>query len=180
MAASSHDPYASLRFRPYRWFIVSLFTMTLASQMRAVVVGWQIYSLTHDPLALGLIGLAEVVPFVGCALFSGHLADVSDRRRISLLSLSALLLCVIALLTFTSVPGFLERRGAWPFYIVIFASGIARSFLQPARQALGAELIPRDLYASAVAWRSSTWQTAAVAGPALGGLLYGFFGPKAA
>ena len=63
---------------------------------------------------------------------------------------------------------------------MIFASGIARSFLQPARQALGAELIPRDLYASAVAWRSSTWQTAAVAGPALGGLLYGFLGPRAA
>ena len=154
--------------------------MTLASQMRAVVVGWQIYALTRDPLALGLIGLAEVVPFVGFALVAGHLADVSNRRRISLFALSAVVLCVVALLTFTATPGFLTTRGAWPIYVVIFSSGIARSFLQPARQALGAELIPRDLYASAVAWRSSTWQTAAVAGPALGGLLYGFIGPKAA
>ena len=62
----------------------------------------------------------------------------------------------------------------WPFYAVIFLSGIARSFLQPARQALGAEIVPRTLYPNAVAWRSSTWQTGAVAGPALGGLLYGF------
>ena len=91
--------------------------MTLASQMRAVVVGWQIYALTHDPLALGLIGLAEVLPFIGVALFAGHLADVADRRRITLLALAALVLCVIALLTFTSIPEFLERRGAWPFYV---------------------------------------------------------------
>jgi MFS family permease len=175
-----HDPYAALRYKPYRWFIVSLFAMTLASQMRAVVVGWQIYALTHDPLSLGLIGLAEVVPFVGCALFAGHLADVANRRRISLIALSSVFVCSGALLTFTSIPGFLARFGPWPIYAVIFASGIARSFLQPARQAMGAELVPRELFASAVAWRSSTWQTAAVAGPALGGLLYGFFGPRAA
>ena len=68
----------------------------------------------------------------------------------------------------------------WPIYVVIFASGIARSFLQPARQALGAELVPRQLYPNAVAWRSSIWQFAAVVGPALGGLLYGFGGPAVA
>ena len=67
-----------------------------------------------------------------------------------------------------------------PFYAVIFVSGIARSFAQPARQALGAELIDRSLYANAVAWRSSTWQFAAVVGPALGGLIYGFTSPRVA
>jgi len=65
----------------------------------------------------------------------------------------------------------------WPIYAVIFVSGIARSFLQPSRNALGAEIVPRSLYSNAVAWRSSTWQTAAVVGPALGGLLYGFTSP---
>jgi len=74
--------------------------------------------------------------------------------------------------------GFHGTRGVWPFYAVIFLSGIARSFLQPARQALGAEIVPRALYPNAVAWRSSTWQTGAVAGPALGGLLYGFTSPS--
>src|SRR5690242_10341843 len=114
--------------------------MTLASQMRAVVVGWQVYALTHDPLSLGLIGLAEVVPFIGCALYAGHLADIADRRRISMVALAAVLACAAALLTFTSIPNFLDRYSVWPIYAVIFTSGIARSFLQPARQALGAEL----------------------------------------
>ncbi|MGH7616816.1 MAG: MFS transporter, partial [Gemmatimonadaceae bacterium] len=75
---------------------------------------------------------------------------------------------------FNLIPGFLAAHGALPFYAVIFVSGIARSFAQPSRQALGAELIDRKLYSNAVAWRSSTWQFAAVVGPALGGLIYGF------
>ena len=77
-----HDPYASLRVRNYRWFIVSLFTMTVGSQIQVIVVSWQIYNLTHDPLSLGLIGLAEALPFIGVALYAGHLADRLDRRGI--------------------------------------------------------------------------------------------------
>jgi len=91
-----------------------------------------------------------------------------------MLSLFVMVLCALSLLVFNLSPGFLARYGATPFYAVIFVSGIARSFLQPARQALGAEIVPRPLYPNAVAWRSSTWQVAAVMGPAAGGLLYGF------
>jgi MFS family permease len=138
------------------------------------------YALTHDPLALGLIGLAEALPYIGLALFAGHVADARNRRRISIIALAALLACSVALLVLTVTPGFLTRQRVWPVYAAIFASGIARSFLQPARQALGTELIPRELYVNAAAWRTSTWQTAAVAGPALGGLLYGFSGAGAA
>jgi MFS family permease len=175
-----HDPYAALRYPPFRWFVVSLFAMTLGTQTQAVVVGWQMYALTHDPLALGLIGLAEALPYIGLALFAGHVADAGNRRRIAIVALIALLACSVALLVFTVTPGFLTRHGVWPVYAAIFASGIARSFLQPARQALGAELIPRELYVNGAAWRTSTWQTAAVGGPALGGLLYGFSGAGAA
>jgi MFS family permease len=176
----AHDPYAALRVKNYRWFIVSTFAMTISSQIQAVVVAWQIYDITHDPLSLGLIGLAEVLPFIGFALYAGHVADRSNRRAISLATLAILVACSVALLVFNLIPGFLHAHGAIPFYAVIFASGIARSFLQPARQALGAELIPRSLYANAVAWRSSTWQTAAVVGPALGGLIYGFASARVA
>ena len=154
--------------------------MTISSQIQAVVVAWQIYDITHDPLSLGLIGLAEVLPFIAFALYAGHAADRKNRRVISLASLAVLVACSVALLVFNLIPGFLHARGAIPFYAVIFVSGIARSFLQPARQALGAELIPRALYANAVAWRSSTWQTAAVVGPALGGLIYGFASARVA
>ena len=156
--------------------------MTLAAQIQGVVVAWQIYDITHDPLSLGLIGLAEALPYIGAALFAGHVADREDRRRISLASLAVLVFCSASLLVLSLGMSFrgahTVRQSVWGFYAVIFLSGIARSFLQPARQALGAELVPRSLYPNAVAWRSSTWQTGAVAGPALGGLLYGFTSPS--
>jgi MFS family permease len=177
-----HDPYASLRIPSYRWFILSTLTMTLAAQIQGVVVAWQIYDITHDPLSLGLIGLAEALPYIGVALFAGHIADREDRRTVSIASLAVLVFCSASLLLLSlgmsSHPGSGLRRSVTAFYSVIFLSGIARSFLQPARQALGAELVPRHLYPNAVAWRSSTWQTGAVAGPALGGLLYGFTSPS--
>jgi len=173
MTAGRHDSYASLRVSNYRWFILCLLAMTVASQIQAVVVAWQIYAITKDPLSLGLIGLAEALPFIALALYAGHLADRRDRRGMALLALAVLFVCSVALLWLT-----LRHAAAiWPFYAVIFASGIARSFLIPSRTALAAELVPRELYANAVAWRSSTWQFAAVVGPAVGGLLYGFGGP---
>lgn len=176
----SHDPYAALRVKNYRWFIVSTLAMTLSSQIQGVVVAWQIYDITRDPLSLGLMGLAEALPYIGCSLYAGHVADALNRRAVVLTSLLVLLGCSLTLLTFNLIPGFLRDHGALPFYLVIFASGLARSFLTPARNALGAELVDRSLYPNAVAWRSSTWQTAAVVGPALGGLIYGFASPRVA
>ena len=171
-----HDAYAALRNRDFRWYVLSLFTMTLGSQLQAVVVGWQVYSITHDPLSLGLIGLAEALPFIAVALPAGYLADRFNRRTICVVSLAVLAACSVALLVLSATPGMLARVGVQPIYAIIFASGIARSLLQPTRQALGAELVPRDQLENAIAWRSSSWQTAAVAGPAIGGLLYGFAG----
>ena len=166
------DPYAPLRIAAFRWLVLSLLPSTLAQQIQAVVVGWQIYALTHDPLALGLIGLSEALPFIAVALFAGHVADRLDRRRITLLSLAVMLLCAGTLF----VLSFRLTRGSsvWPIYLVIAMSGVARSFMSPARSALAAELVPRELYPRASAWRSGAWQLAAVLGPAVGGLLYGF------
>src|SRR5512143_652169 len=154
--------------------------MTISSQIQGVVVAWQIYDITHDPLSLGLMGLAEALPFIGMSLYAGHVADLFNRHRIAVTALGVQLACSLSLLVFNLIPGFLRVHGAWPFYAVIFVSGLARSFLQPARNALGAEIVDRSLYANAVAWRSSTWQTAAVVGPALGGLIYGFTSPRVA
>ena len=179
-APAPHDPYVSLRHREFRWYIVSLFAMTLGAQMQAVVVGWQVYSITHDPLALGLIGLAEVLPFIAVALPAGYLADRLNRRTVAVAGLAVLALCAVGLLLLSATPGLLARTGVYPIYAVIFASGLARSLLQPARQALSSELVPRAHLQNAVAWRSSSFQIAAVTGPAIGGLLYGFSGPVAA
>ncbi|MDB4882163.1 MAG: hypothetical protein JWL95_929 [Gemmatimonadetes bacterium] len=175
-----HDSYAALRHREFRWFIVSLFAMVVSSQLQAVVVGWQVYRITHDPLSLGLIGLAEALPFIAVALPAGYLADRRNRRTISAAALLVLALCSVVLLVLSATPGLLARTGVLPVYATIFVSGIARSILQPARQAMSAEIIPRSMYQNAIAWRSSTWQTASVIGPAIGGLLYGFAGPVTA
>ena len=178
--AERHDPYASLRLRNFRLYIISLWALTIATQIQAVVVGWQVYSVTNDPLSLGLVGLAEALPFIAVALYAGHVADRRARRPVALISTAGMLLCALALLIFTLRPGFMMRHGVWPIYVVIFASGIARSFARPASTALSAELVTRDLYSNSIAWRSSTWQFAAVVGPALGGLLYGFAGATSA
>ena len=175
-----HDAYASLRLPVFRWYIVSLFTMTIAAQIQVIVVSWQIYDITHDPLSLGLIGLFEALPFIAAALYAGHVADSVNRQRVSIAALFVLVLCGLSLLAFSYSPHVLAASRVWPFYAVIAVSGLARSFLQPARNALGAEIVSRDLYHNAIAWRSSTWQAAAVIGPAAGGLLYGFGGPRIA
>ena len=170
--SAKHDPYAALRHRSFRWLVLSYGAATVAREAQVVVVGWQIYEMTRDPLSLGLIGLAEALPFIAVALYAGHIADRLERRGIVIAGTLGLLLSAIALLVFT-LQGI---RSVWPMYLVIFLSGIARSFTRPAMTALSAELIPREHYASAVAWRTSTWQAAAIAGPALGGLVYGFAG----
>lgn len=175
-----HDPYVSLRNPGFRWFVASLVAMTLATMIQGTVVAWQVYALTRDPLSLGLVGLAEAIPFIGLALYAGHVADRRDRKRIALAAMAVQTLCAAALLAFALRPQVLAGGRVMPIYAVVFVSGLARSFLQPARTALGAEIVPRETYANAVAWRSSLWQFAAVLGPALGGLLYGFSGARLA
>ncbi|MDQ6926736.1 MAG: MFS transporter, partial [Candidatus Eremiobacteraeota bacterium] len=170
------DAYAPLRIPAFLRYTVATLTLTLATQIQTVIVAWQVYGVTHDPLSLGLIGLSEALPFIGVALWAGHIADRYDRRMLVLASTAALLGSSAALLALSVRPpatATLVRA----IYGVTFASGIARSFLQPARQALVSEIVPRALLPGAVTWRSVTWQTAAVGGPALGGLLYGFAGP---
>ena len=153
--------------------------LTVAREAQIVVVGWQVFALTRDPLSLGLIGLAEALPLIAVALYAGHVADRLSRRAVAFAGTFAVLVSAVALYLFT-ITDFIARGRVWPVYAVIFLSGIARSFTRPALTALSAELVPRELYTNAVTWRSSAWQVAAVGGPALGGLLYGFSGPALA
>lgn len=175
----SHDPYAALRIVNFRRLILSHGAATFAREAQIVVVGWQVFERTRDPLALGMIGLAEALPFIAVALYAGHVADRMSRRTIALFGNSGLLLSALALLAFTLWPATLGG-GVWPIYAVIFLSGIARSFTRPAVTALTAEIVPRELYANSISWRTSTWQLAAIVGPAAGGLIYGFGGAAAA
>ncbi|GHM99639.1 MFS transporter [Cytophagales bacterium WSM2-2] len=178
---SSHNPYAAMQVRDFRLFILSRLFVTVAVMMQAVVVGWQVYEITKDPLSLGLIGLAEAIPAIGVSLYAGHLADVMERKKIIMVCVITLLLCSAALLVFTVDMGaFILTNGALPIYAVIFVSGIARGFLSPANFSFMPQLVDRELYQNAITWNSTIWEGAAVGGPMIGGLIYGFFGITAA
>ena len=176
-----HDPYAVLRNPDYRWFIGSLGLVTLGLQMQGVVVGWQVYDRTGDPLALGLVGLSEALPFLAVALFGGHAADRLNRLRLCLASSLSLALCsaLLWLFTWRCATGPLAQA-VTPIYGIIFLTGIARAFYRPANMALGTDLLPRELYASGSTWRISIFHAGMVLGPALGGLVYAWRGPVAA
>lgn len=174
---STYSPYAAMRIPDFRLFISARFCITLAIQIQAVVVAWQVYEITKDPLSLGLIGLAEAIPSISVSLYAGHVADIMNRKKIIITCVSVLLLCSILLLSFTADLGsFLIQQGVLPIYTVIFISGIARGFLTPALFSYMPQLVPRDLYSNAITWNSTLWETASLSGPPLGGLLYGFFG----
>ena len=178
--AERHDPYVSLRNPNFLWYVASLVALTLGTQIQATVVAWQVYALTKDPLSLGLVGLAEALPFITAALYAGHIADRHNRKVLSIIALAVQLGCGVALLLLTLYARRLLSVTVLPIFAVVAVSGLARSFLQPARTALGAEIVPRDTYTNAITWRSSLWQFAAVIGPAAGGIIYGFSGARLA
>jgi MFS family permease len=173
----SPDAYASLRINNFKRFIIARFLLTFAIQMQSVIVGWQVYALTHDALSLGLIGISEVIPFFCVALFAGHAADIINRKKIILVSNFVYFICAAALLLVsTSLRPLLAIYGVIPIYLIIFITGIARGFMSPAQTAFVAQLVPRELFGNASTWNSIAWQTAEITGPAIGGLVYGFWG----
>lgn len=151
--------------------------MTIAFQMEEVILGWQIFALTKDPLSLGFIGLVAALPALMVSLYAGHLSDVKNRRTIALICLVVFTICGVSLWMLSSnIQPVYKAAGVMPFYTVLLVSGFASGFFSPAIISFGVQLVPSELYANASAWRSSTWQTGAIAGPAIGGLLYGFIG----
>lgn len=156
------------RHPQYARYAACRVSASLAWQMFAVGVGWQVYALTKDPLALGLVGLAEFVPFVCLVLVGGHAADHIDRRKILLATwtIDGLGLSAVCLITLAHV------RVVWPIYLAIGVFGITRSFWQPSLQALVPNLVPRDHFPRALSVNSTLMQTSAILGPALGGLLF--------
>ena len=178
---NNSDVYASLKIKDFRWFVFARFILTFAIQMQSVIVGWQVYQITHDALSLGLIGLSEALPFLIISLFAGHVADNYKRKRIIILSNIAYFFCGISLLfVSTSFKSILLTQGAAPIYLIIVIAGLTRGFMSPAQGAFAAQLVPPELFGNASTWNSLAWQSAEVLGPAAGGLIYGFFGPGTA
>jgi len=162
------SPLSAFQFRDFRLFQLGKLLSTLAFQMQGVAVGWQVYALTGSALDLGYVGLAQFLPAVLMSLLTGHVADRFDRRHVLVICQTVLLGCTLLL--------FAGAQAAEPsvaaIYVVLTLIGAARAFLGPASSALLPNLVPVEHFPNAVAWSSSTWQVAVMAGPALGGLAY--------
>ena len=161
--------------RDFGLYLAARFLSALAIQMQNVAIGWLVYDLTRDPFALGLVGLASFLPAVALALVTGHTADRYDRRGILVACYLVTLGTSLGLLAI-AVSGSGE---VWRIYALLLLFGVSRAFANPAGQALVPNLVPPEQLANAIAWNSTAWQTATIAGPALGGLLYYFGAPVA-
>lgn len=162
--------FAAFRHVGYRRYFFSRFLAYFAIQIISVAVGWQIYDLTRDPFDLGLIGLFQFLPSLVLILVTGSVADRYNRRMIMGICMVISTLCAVALLTLT-VTGLFSP---WPVYAILVVFGIERAFLAPASQSLAPNLVPPEDLPNAIAWNSTSWQTAMIVGPVAGGLIYGF------
>jgi MFS family permease len=171
------DPYAALRNSEFRNFSAARLLMTIATMMQAIIVGWQVYDITKDPLSLGLIGLAEVIPAISVSLYAGHLTDISERKKIIMFAYILFGMCAafLTIISYDAVP-FIINYKLQAIYGAIFISGIARGFSMPATFAFWSELVSKNLFANAVTWNTSVWQFGAVTGPAIGGFIYVLLG----
>jgi MFS family permease len=168
-----HDPFAVLRFKEFNFFLTFRFFLTLGIQMQSVIVGWQVYELTDDVLYLGMIGLAEAIPFILISFFSGHVADTFNRKRI-VVFFTFLFILVTAFLLWLSQQinqNIIEDYGIYPIFISIAAVGVVRGFLSAAIPSFMAQIIPREHYANAATWNSTIWHVASIIGPSLAGFM---------
>jgi MFS family permease len=175
------DAFAAMHVKNFRLYILFRIFLTMAALMQSVIVGWQIYDITHNVLWLGFIGLTEVIPQVSISLFAGHFTDIWDRRKMVNYSIILLIIGAVILLVYSiNIDFFFPKFGVFPIFITIFLTGLTRGIISPAQVALFGQLIPRNLYANAATWNSANWQMAMVLGPAIGGMVYGFRGIVAA
>jgi MFS family permease len=138
------------------------------------VLGYEVYALTQNPLALGLLGLVEAIPALSLALYGGHIADRADRRQILLRTLGALILCALILAALETTDH--SRAQLFMLYGVVFLAGIARGFAEPAAAALEAQVVPWELLINSSTLMAGCWMSAAVIGPLVGGIAFARFG----
>jgi len=165
-SAAAQDPYAVLRNRDFMLYLIGRFVASLGQQMLTVAVGWELYERTSSALALGLVGLTQMLPMVLFTLPAGHVADNHERKRIIVLMNLAIAGATLGL----TVSSALGAHVGWT-YLCLFVAGTARTFLWPASSAFLPHLVSRRDFPRAVAWSSGSFQLSSVAGPAVGGAL---------
>ncbi len=170
---SKIDPYASLRIKEFPIFLLVRFALVFGWSMQFIIIEWQVYSITKNPLSLGIIGLMEVIPALSMALFAGHIVDQKEKRNLLAICIAAFSLISLGLF-FVTWPEFTKNWSTttvlYSIYVLVFIGGFLRSFFGPTIFSLIALIVPKKLYPNAATWSSSTWQLASVLGPAFAGL----------
>ena len=176
------DPYAALRYKEFNIFLLIRFILVFGWSMQFIIVEWEVYNLTKDPLSLGLIGLAEVIPAVSMALFAGHIVDQNEKKRLFVFAISAFLLVAIGYYFVTSpyvYETYKSNQILIGIYFLVFIGGFIRAFFGPIIFSLVALIVPKKIYPNAATWSSSTWQLAIVVGPAFAGFSIALIGVHA-
>ena len=173
------DPYAALRFKEFNFFLVIRFILVFGWSMQFIIVEWEVYSLTKDPLSLGLIGLVEVIPAISTALFAGHIVDQREKKMLFFQCIVAFLLVAIGYYFITSpyvYDNYENSQILIGIYVLVFLGGFIRAFIGPTIFSLVALIVPKRVYPNAATWSSSTWQLAVVLGPAFAGFSIAWIG----
>ncbi len=168
------DPFASIKIVEYRYLLFGRFFFVMGLRMMGTLVGWWIYNLTSDPFAIGLIGLAEVVPAISFALYAGHVIDLSEKRKLILRGVFLYFFAVVVLIFLSGHFTANHLSSHWIaicIYAVIFCTGVIRSFLGPVFAVLIAYIVPKRSLQNATTLNQGTWLSASVTGHALGGFL---------
>jgi MFS family permease len=167
-----NDPYSALRFREFNVFLILRFAMVFAWSMQFIVIEWVVYSLTKSPLSLGIIGLMEVIPAIGMALFAGHFVDQNEKKGLLLKCIFAFSIISLGLFLLTWPPivkDYSTKVILYGIYGLVFLGGIVRAFLGPTIFSLLSLIVPKQAYSNAATWSSSVWQMGSVLGPAVAG-----------
>ncbi len=173
------DPYAALRYKEFNVFLLIRFAMVFAWSMQFIVIEWQVYTLTKDPLSLGIIGLMEVIPAVSMALFAGHIVDQKEKRNLLALCIFGFSVISCGLFLVSSSQAIEQLSSKTILYIIyalVFCGGLVRAFIGPTIFSLIALIVPKKIYPNAATWSSSTWQMASVLGPAFAGFSISWIG----
>jgi MFS family permease len=176
---AKRDPYAALRFKEFNIFLLLRFILVFGWSMQFIIIEWQVYTLTKDPLSLGIIGLMEIIPAFSMALFAGHIVDQSEKRNLLLkcIGLFSLISFGLFFLTSPSVEmAWSSTAILYTIYAFVFIGGLLRAFFGPTIFSLVALIVPKKVYPNAATWNSSTWQMASVLGPAFAGLTINWIG----
>lgn len=168
------DPFLALRIGDFRLLLAGRFLATLGEQMLGVAIGWELYLRTHSALALGFIGLAEVLPIISLSLPAGYVADRFNRKRVVM---GAQVLGAVGALGLALLSA--AHGALLPFYLCLLLIGASDAFASAASTSLVPQTVPPEAFENAATWSSSSWQLAAVIGPALGGFVIALRGGAA-